>query len=655
MKFFRRKFLKIGNKGLSMVELICGITMLTIVGASVSSVLVVSADTYNRGSAEANVQQEAQLVANQISDLLIDATKDPEVDGDKLTIYQDGTTHTIEKVGNELYYSDGSTTQLLAEGVQSFDPDITQFSAYGYVDLELELKYKDTEQVYPANFTIMSRNKQTTKDVVVASVSMETDYLLEPFQDHDFNAIVTSSSTTSVSWELKNKTSSDTTIDSNGLVTIGKDEMSPVVRVVCTVKDTAANKVLTQKYANVYVRRVNDVTVSGAYDPVASNGAADQEAGATYNVTAVVDGSYLDQREESYDDDYVSPKKVNWSASSTGSTTVTFDTTKTGALSATFSLDSDMEENEVITITAKSAHADGENKSSQDYGDVIGTWTISSQYSPFDPKGGWLRESDQPQAEVDVTYLNNLCSSLGGANWEIQSKFVSLDGTEDSGWLDNEYGGDANGSSIVNIRPLITKMLDPMKGYNISIRVVIKDDAGNIIYPTSTTPEKAYMMIGQMAAVDLTFKSNVIQLSENATKNSEGEAVTFGSVSMGGSVQKEIICIDKAYGVEYARVYNETKYTLEKKVGEEWLPVDEALPGTAETQCSAGAFKLKFDQNKTAVKDGSYKGLYRVKVTVSDRQTYEMVDGELKDDGKTTWQLWDEESGDGIFYFNVID
>ena len=69
MRLFRKRILKLGNRGLSMVELICAIAIVSLLGTTVSSIMVVSANTYRRGAAETEVQQEAQLVANQISSL----------------------------------------------------------------------------------------------------------------------------------------------------------------------------------------------------------------------------------------------------------------------------------------------------------------------------------------------------------------------------------------------------------------------------------------------------------------------------------------------------------------------------------------------------------------------------------------------------------
>ncbi len=70
-----RNFWKHKNRGFTLVELIVTIAIMTIVGGAITSFLVVSQRQYNNGVAETGVQYDAQLVGNQIYDLLIDAQR----------------------------------------------------------------------------------------------------------------------------------------------------------------------------------------------------------------------------------------------------------------------------------------------------------------------------------------------------------------------------------------------------------------------------------------------------------------------------------------------------------------------------------------------------------------------------------------------------
>lgn len=58
-----------------MVELLVVIAIMAIVGGSITSFVIVSQKNYNSGTAEVDLQYEAQLVANQLQDLLIDTAR----------------------------------------------------------------------------------------------------------------------------------------------------------------------------------------------------------------------------------------------------------------------------------------------------------------------------------------------------------------------------------------------------------------------------------------------------------------------------------------------------------------------------------------------------------------------------------------------------
>lgn len=63
------------NKGFSLVELIIAVAILVIVIGSVCSFIVISSRNYANGNNDISVQQEAQLALNQMSDVIIDATR----------------------------------------------------------------------------------------------------------------------------------------------------------------------------------------------------------------------------------------------------------------------------------------------------------------------------------------------------------------------------------------------------------------------------------------------------------------------------------------------------------------------------------------------------------------------------------------------------
>ena len=85
MKLLRKKGL-LGSAGLTLVELLISMAILAVVGTAIGGAMYVSSRSYTRGSAEVNVQEEAQVSANLICDWLIDATEVTQTSTDNLTI-----------------------------------------------------------------------------------------------------------------------------------------------------------------------------------------------------------------------------------------------------------------------------------------------------------------------------------------------------------------------------------------------------------------------------------------------------------------------------------------------------------------------------------------------------------------------------------------
>lgn len=67
--------MRIGQKGFTLVEIIVSLAIMTIVAGSVGAFIVAGNNSYLRGSKELTLQEEAQLTANQMIDLIIDVEK----------------------------------------------------------------------------------------------------------------------------------------------------------------------------------------------------------------------------------------------------------------------------------------------------------------------------------------------------------------------------------------------------------------------------------------------------------------------------------------------------------------------------------------------------------------------------------------------------
>ena len=84
--------MRIGQKGFTLVEIIVSLAIMTIVAGSVGAFIVAGNNSYLRGSKELTLQEEAQLTANQVIDLIIDVEKDIQfLDSTGAAVALDGT------------------------------------------------------------------------------------------------------------------------------------------------------------------------------------------------------------------------------------------------------------------------------------------------------------------------------------------------------------------------------------------------------------------------------------------------------------------------------------------------------------------------------------------------------------------------------------
>lgn len=184
------------NKGFSMLELIIAIGIMGVIVLVVGIMMTTSSSTYNRLSADAQLQSEAQIVANSISNLAIDAykanndlsdaaysglsfDKGAKTDAQKSLILEskNETTETRYIIGlndteKTLYYYQQSKAvtdadwgtisagQLLAEHVSDFTVDTSRVDADNV--LSFELSYVKGGKTYVGNYQVYMRNKEYT-------------------------------------------------------------------------------------------------------------------------------------------------------------------------------------------------------------------------------------------------------------------------------------------------------------------------------------------------------------------------------------------------------------------------------------------------------------------------------------------------------------
>lgn len=169
----------IGKKGFTLVEIIVSLAIMTIVAGAVGAFMVAGNNSYMRGNKELTLQEEAQLTANQIIDMIIDVEKDIQftdngttselfleneknsyllqwregsgaADPGKVYFYE--SDNTLDADGNLVW----SSESLLAEYVTKFDVDLSGVRKDRTVVLRMDFAYQDKN--YSINETIRLRN-----------------------------------------------------------------------------------------------------------------------------------------------------------------------------------------------------------------------------------------------------------------------------------------------------------------------------------------------------------------------------------------------------------------------------------------------------------------------------------------------------------------
>ena len=109
------------HKGFTLVELICTIAIFSIVITGVGTAMVVSARSYQRGNAELDLQQQAQITSNLLTNLIIDSDRVVQADGNTLIVekVESGSTivYQVYLDGSNIMYITSANTEphILAE------------------------------------------------------------------------------------------------------------------------------------------------------------------------------------------------------------------------------------------------------------------------------------------------------------------------------------------------------------------------------------------------------------------------------------------------------------------------------------------------------------------------------------------------------------
>lgn len=286
MKRLLQKFCK-SSKGFSLVELLVTVAILSIVTLAVGAAMVSSARNYSKGNLEVDLQQESQVTANLISNLVLDATALQWKPGNELEIKQNvsGTNvvYTIKpNASNQLVYTvcyeDGSslgltdddTEEVLADKVTYFDVDASKYGETKNIVVTLE--FTEGEQNFKTTYNMTSRNGKGDESTALLAIR---DVVLEPGETYTFRSVANRD----ITWGALSSAGTMwvSTNSREATVQVGLNEPNGIVTFSATTVPEGGEAAISET-VNIYVRRVAKLNLIGSYD------AGMYEAGTQYRI-----------------------------------------------------------------------------------------------------------------------------------------------------------------------------------------------------------------------------------------------------------------------------------------------------------------------------------------------------------------------------------
>ena len=337
----------IGKKGFTLVEIIVSLAIMSIVAGAVGAFVIAGNNSYMRGNKELTLQEEAQLTANQLIDLIIDVergisfrtttgqavdeagnTVADNVPVSELLLRNNDNVYMVRWQGqtagaeyasaNQLYLYEATNTKdadgkitawgdpsdssratpsLMAEYVTAFNIDLTDLEKRK-VKLEMTFVYQDKS--YNVSETIKLRNDLSAEEsdgyVWIDGLSIAPDPAdvargtsqTFTYKFSGDSAAVKAAAAQGVSWSVSKADGSacSSSIDSDGKLSVALDEKlgKGVLIVTCT------SKADTSKVATAKVNVETNVHYSISISPKAENIMQGQQKTFTCTVTRTENG-----------------------------------------------------------------------------------------------------------------------------------------------------------------------------------------------------------------------------------------------------------------------------------------------------------------------------------------------------------------------------
>ncbi len=558
--------------------------------------------------------------------------------------------------------------------------------------MELTLGFEKNTKTYVAAFTITARNGAVTVTgaEAAASITTELELVLEPNQTYLLNATVMGPSNTDMTWSLGGgSTDPDTQVFKDGAdwkITIGQDETASEIYLL--VKSNAKKEdgvtPQAQQTVIVHIRRVTAVNLN-----VTLQSGSDLMAGAEYLITADVAGTNLPKLmagSSDVDPAYVSPYRVEWnyiysvnghavggddwtnyqweswyhpSPSDYFTVLEEVEGSDSTAPGIRIRLLENIDEYRQLLVTATATHPEGmageppvsSNKTGLSYGHVAGMHLFYKALHSYSGEGMYRGTPDAQvvnfaydlikgmiQAQYgNVGFLDNCVKyyrfrpfTINAAGERIYGPWVNWAPTQ------NEYGG------AIKMRG-DTLRFEFDKNYEVQLKYWWwEGNINNVVWPFAGMPDDINVVTAEIYRAKVFFRVTDSSWNEIATG-----AVRLGTkevpyvladsnpIHLEGQITNA-----QEMGADQNYIKDHVAYRVEKLEGDSWTAVYET-----------GGQEM---YHLTPVSWNNGAGLYRVVIGLKGvpHRTYNYATQGYTESIRDYW-LYDEVSGDGIFYFQV--
>ncbi|MCR5720910.1 MAG: type II secretion system GspH family protein [Lachnospiraceae bacterium] len=685
MKFFEKLRKKnIGNKGVTLVEVICAVAILSLVGTAVVGLVMVATDSYQRSVQEIEVQQEAQFAANLIGDLVKDASSVND-DGTLIEIEKGGVFYVIsyEAASKRVYINDGSGQQLLAEHMDRL-PDVNPTPANATHTVTMQVSRDDSINTMKVANTNNSRNEDAgagfTEGEVFATILCPSEMVVEPNMTKEIEFTVTGTNNRGVTWTVVGANSSYTKMMGNQLL-VGENETASVFYIngVTDAKKRDGSTPAGNTTITVLLRRVTGINLTS----VLVQG-SEVTAGALYRIYADVSGVNL-ERKPTMETDYISPYRIKWdrAAEVSGHGTEpdsffyiesTHEGDGPGENYCDIRLRTDLDAGQKIFVIGTSLHTKGSvggikyNKSGNPYSPtVFGTFSLEGEAHLYEWHGGnFYRQSTANQGTLEELAVKQIiCNQYGfDLNTTILTVFREMRYRERgaaswTSWIPlEEYG------NVIRIHE-DRKVFACDKDYDIEVRFGARTQDGRKFLPTVLN-ESAYTIRTGLEHAKIRFDVKSDKFNQNGIYGvgplSNPISVTAGK-ELYFNVNQDEQNKQAETGIRWERFKDSLIVKVQKFDGSGWVDVSlKYRNGPAEVLCStdSGANMAEMARTGKFLKF-SQKGTYRILVGLGSETGGKQLELEIYNESShgydkrynQNFYLWNEATGEGIFYVSV--